>query len=302
MSKNTIKGEGWKPTILMVVATLIFSGMNILLKLALHDGMDPRVIVAYRFIFGAAFIVPLAFFFERGVLAQNLLLESLALTSATFVSAIINLIPAITFVVAVCSRLENLGWNTAAGKAKVLGTLIGVGGAVLFTFYKGPDITLWKTNINLMDITSNHPSHKSENSNLVLGIFVAMISCVCYSLWLIAQGIVGSGIMFTLIALCVAMRGPLFVSVFNPLMLIIVAMVGSLVLDEKLHLGSLLGAILIIFGLYVVLWGKGKEMKKINQLVPEENAVVEDEVIREKSKDKNEENQIELIINPSTEK
>lgn len=33
------------------------------------------------------------------------------------------------------------------------------------------------------------------------------------------------------------MRGPLFVSIFNPLMLVLVALAGSMVLDEKLHLG-----------------------------------------------------------------
>lgn len=46
-----------------------------------------------------------------------------------------------------------------------------------------------------------------------------------------------SGLMFTFIACCVQMRGPLFVSAFNPLMLLLVAIAGSLVLNESLHLG-----------------------------------------------------------------
>ena len=46
-----------------------------------------------------------------------------------------------------------------------------------------------------------------------------------------------SGLMVTFIALCVHMRGPLFVFVYNPLMLILVAIMGSLILDEKLHIG-----------------------------------------------------------------
>ena len=37
----------------------------------------------------------------RGSLSQNLYIESLALTSATFVSAMANLIPAITFIMAI---------------------------------------------------------------------------------------------------------------------------------------------------------------------------------------------------------
>lgn len=36
---------------------------------------------------------------------------------------------------------------------------------------------------------------------------------------------------------CISLKGPLFASVFNPLMLVIVAVLGSFLLDEKLHLG-----------------------------------------------------------------
>lgn len=36
---------------------------------------------------------------------------------------------------------------------------------------------------------------------------------------------------------CMNMRGPLFVSSFNPVMLIFVAIFGSLLLEEKLYLG-----------------------------------------------------------------
>ncbi|KAG9159124.1 hypothetical protein Leryth_027631 [Lithospermum erythrorhizon] len=57
---------------------------------------------------------------------------------------------------------------------------------------------------------------------------------------------------------CVRMRGPLFVSIFNPLMLIMVAIASSLFLNEKLFLGSVLGATFIICGLYIVIWGKSR--------------------------------------------
>jgi len=51
------------------------------------------------------------------------------------------------------------------------------------------------------------------------------------------QGIVASGIMVVVIAWCVRMRGPLFASVFNPLLLVLVAIAGSLMLDENLYVG-----------------------------------------------------------------
>lgn len=46
-----------------------------------------------------------------------------------------------------------------------------------------------------------------------------------------------SGVVVIITAWCIQMRGPLFASVFNPLMLVIVAVTASLMLDEKLYLG-----------------------------------------------------------------
>ncbi|KAJ9552276.1 hypothetical protein OSB04_016321 [Centaurea solstitialis] len=89
------------------------------------------------------------------------------------------------------------------------------------------------------------------------------------------SGMLASGLIFMFITLCVQMRDPLFVSAFNPLMLVIVAIVGSLLLNERLHLRSVLGAILIIVGLYIVLWGKSKELKKVVQLCPVKDSSIE---------------------------
>ena len=57
--------DGAKPAIVMVAVQLVFGGVNILYKLAINDGMNTRVLVAYRFIFATAFISPLAFILER---------------------------------------------------------------------------------------------------------------------------------------------------------------------------------------------------------------------------------------------
>ncbi|CAI9098508.1 OLC1v1035171C1 [Oldenlandia corymbosa var. corymbosa] len=308
--------EGWIPAVLMVFYNVIYALMTILWKLAAHDGMDLRVASSYRFLFGAVSMAPVAFFFERkkrpkltwkviffaflsglfgGTLGQILFLESLALTSATFASAMLNLVPATTFLVAICTRLESLGWHTKAGKAKLFGTLIAIGGAMLFTFYKGPNITIWKTNVNLLNILPSNHHHRTspktqEGSNQVLGIILALLSCLSVSFWLIFQakaakyypcplsftalmtmmalilnfiaasclqrdwsqwklgwnirliavafsGIIGTTVLYTLLTIAIAMSGPLFVSAFGPLQLVIVAVVGSLVLEEHLYLG-----------------------------------------------------------------
>ncbi|CAL8997957.1 unnamed protein product [Prunus brigantina] len=336
-----------KPVLLMVAVQFSFAGVNIFYKLATNDGMSSRILVAYRFLFGTAFLLPLALIFERksrpkltwmvllqgflsglfgGSLSQNLYIQSLTLTSATFASAIAQLIPALTFVFAITCRLERLNLRSIAGKAKVLGTLMGIGGAMVLTFYKGVEINIWSTHVDLLHSSQQQNNHlatsaHADSGNRLLGCLLSLGSCFGFALWLIIQtkmgatypcyysssalmsamgsiqavgfalikerdwsqwklgwnirlltvaygGVVATGLSVTCIALCIRMRGPLFVSVFNPLMLVLVAIVGSLVLDEKLHLGSVLGAVLIVCGLYAVLWGKGKEINKSQSVAP----------------------------------
>ncbi|XP_012073992.1 WAT1-related protein At1g68170 [Jatropha curcas] len=355
--------EGCKPVMIMVVVQVAYSGNNVLYKLAAIDGMSLRIISAYRFIFATAFMLPLALFFERknrpkltwtvlfqaflcgllgGSLFQNMYLKSLVLTSATFVSAMYNLVPAVTFILAISFGLEKLAIRTLAGKAKVVGTLMGIGGAMLLTFYKGVEINIWKTQIDLLkDYKSNGDGvvHlASSHSKHALGCLLAVASSFSYAFWLIIQakmserypspysstalmslmasiqasvyafcmekdwsqwklgwnirlltaayaGIVVAGVMVTLVIWCVRLKGPVFVSIFNPLMLLCTAFAGSMFLDENLHLGSILGATMIVCGLYAVLWGKNAEMKKMSQLVLSKSTSKEAETI-------------ELVISP----
>ncbi|KAH0465544.1 hypothetical protein IEQ34_005647 [Dendrobium chrysotoxum] len=333
--------EGMKPAMGMVVIQFVFAGINIFNKLAINDGMNMRILVAYRYLFATASLAPFAFILERksrpkltwkilmqaffsglfgATLAQNLYVSSIKLTSATFASAMTNLVPAITFIMAVIFRLEHLRIRTKTGQAKILGTLVGVFGATILTFLKGKEINL-PTNVNLLKSHSNGgnqmAAQRQEYGNRVMGSIMSLGSCFSYAFWLIIQakmskdypchysstaimclmgsvqsiifalcmernwedwhmglgirlysaaytGAVGSGPILSLLAWCINKKGPLYASVFNPLMLVIVAIFGSLLLDEKLHIGSIIGAVLIVIGLYLVLWGKGKEAEATN--------------------------------------
>ncbi|XP_065629826.1 WAT1-related protein At1g25270 [Quercus suber] len=303
--------HGLKPTILMVVVQFAFAGVNVFYKLAVNDGMNLRVIVAYRFLFASAFIAPLAFVLERktrpkltwvvmfqaficgllgGTLAQNLYFESFAFTSATFAVAMSNLNPAITFVLATSVGLEKPAVGTLGGMTRIAGTVVGIGGAMLFTLYRGVKIDLWSTHVDLLHCQEHvAPSHPGSSRH-VIGALFCLASSLSYALWLIIQakmnesypclysgaalictmsflqsivfalcterdwsqwklswdlrlltaaysGIVCSGVVVAVIAWCIQARGPMFISIFNPLSLVIVALVGSLVLEEELHLG-----------------------------------------------------------------
>ncbi|WVZ65021.1 hypothetical protein U9M48_014453 [Paspalum notatum var. saurae] len=82
------------------------------------------------------------------------------------------------------------------------------------------------------------------------------LSCCLFS------GAIGSGVTFYLQSWSISVRGPLYSAMFNPLCTIITTVFSAAVLREELHVGSLLGAIAVIAGLYVVLWGKADDGKQ----------------------------------------
>lgn len=76
------------------------------------------------------------------------------------------------------------------GKAKVVGTIIGIGGAMVMTFYKGVEIKIWSYHINVPRSHQEKSHMTRENPELerqVLGIVCAFGSCFSYALWLIIQ-------------------------------------------------------------------------------------------------------------------
>ncbi|XP_076940321.1 WAT1-related protein At2g37460-like [Bidens hawaiensis] len=78
------------------------------------------------------------------------------------------------------------------------------------------------------------------------------------------NGIVCSGLEYYIQGLLMRERGPVFVTAFTPLNMIIVAILGALVLGEKLFVGRVVGAMVIVAGLYLVVWGKSQEHKLIS--------------------------------------
>ncbi|CAM8944947.1 unnamed protein product [Rhodiola kirilowii] len=312
--------------VLMALVQFVHSAaVNVLNKLAAaDDDMNlMRILVAYRMMFAAAATIPPSLVFEirKGfpkitwrviVLASVIALlgETLNLnmyvasTSSTFASAMTNLVPVITFLLAASFRLEK--WGTAK---LVIGTLIEICGAAVLTFYKGVEINILPVDI----IDFMHHDHGLQHHNNILGVvcycfstalsliirdklskiypypwtstalisFMALVQSVVFALctesdmsqwrlgWdirllaVIISGIFASGLAMVLVTWCVQLKGPLFVSVFSPLTFVLVAIAGSLVLDEKLHLGSIIGFILIVGGLLVMIWGKSKETTQV---------------------------------------
>ncbi|MED6221438.1 WD repeat-containing protein wat1 [Stylosanthes scabra] len=82
---------------------------------------------------------------------------------------------------------------------------------------------------------------------------------------IVYAGVVASGIAFAVQIWCIDRGGPVFVAVYQPVQTLVVAVMASLALGEQFYLGGIIGAVLIVVGLYLVLWGKSEERKFASQ-------------------------------------
>lgn len=78
-------------------------------------------------------------------------------------------------------------------------------------------------------------------------------------------GFIASGVAFAVQIWCIDRGGPVFVAVYQPVQTLVVAIMASVTLGEKFYLGGIIGAALIITGLYFVLWGKSEERSRMSK-------------------------------------
>ncbi|KAL0361249.1 UNVERIFIED_CONTAM: WAT1-related protein [Sesamum radiatum] len=175
--------EKQKPYIAVVLMQCSYAGMLLLSKAAMSSGMKPCVFVVYRQALATLVLLPFAFFFRRLALAFNLNLVGLRYISATFGTAIISITPPLVFIMAVCSRIESLAITQWHGMAKVLGAILGLSGAMAYTFYEGPP---------LFSASENDTHHSLEEKthtkhDWIKGSFLCIVAQVIYSMWLTMQ-------------------------------------------------------------------------------------------------------------------
>ncbi|XP_076942848.1 WAT1-related protein At3g30340-like [Bidens hawaiensis] len=311
----------WYLLLIMIGVQFAFATINVLLKKVIDEGLDHLVFITYRLSVATLFLAPVAFFLERASLSQYLFLLGIQYTSATFSCAFPNMVPVITFIISLPFGLEKVNIKSNGGRAKVIGTIVCVGGATLLTLYKG--VPLFNQHSHLP--TTSESIHAESISTLssilatkkarwTFGSLALVAGTVLWSSWFIVQsnigkryplqysstaimmffgaiqsfalslstdrdlsswilkgkleifsvlyaGIVGSGFCFVGMSYCVKKRGPVFSAAFSPIVQIIAAVLDIPFLHEPLHIGSLVGSAIVVVGLYILLWGKNKELQ-----------------------------------------
>ncbi|XP_039063596.1 WAT1-related protein At3g28050-like [Hibiscus syriacus] len=149
------------PFTVLVAMEFIIAGLNTLFKAATLTGMSYHVFMVYDYAFAALLLLPAPFFSYRssvlpplgfpvlrkigllaliGISCQITGYTGLIYSSPTLSSVMANLMPAFTFILAIFFRMEELVWSRSSSKAKVMGTIISITGALVVTLYKGPPI------------------------------------------------------------------------------------------------------------------------------------------------------------------
>ncbi|TQD86819.1 hypothetical protein C1H46_027583 [Malus baccata] len=287
--------EGCTHYLAMVLVQLIYAGSYILIKLSLHDGLNQIVIIVYRHVLGMVLIGPFACVLERKqrpslsfsvaanifllallgpTIFMNVYCAGLAYTTATVATALGNVIPGLTFLMAVLLGMEKLKIRSARGQAKVAGTVFCICRSLILIFWKGGYLLkgVEKPLINVYDAEKYIGKTKPVHENWIKGSALILIS---YLAW-----ILNTALVYYLQAWCISHKGPVSAAMFTPLPVVIVAVFSAIAFTEQLHLCSLIGALLIIVGLYCVLWGKRKdglvaEHTEIEKVTVDDNKVVE---------------------------
>lgn len=193
------------PFVVMMMITCLDMSMLTIVKAAMNEGMDSIVYIVYHNALGTLILLPffivhifrnvslpslsfhlLSRFFILGLLGiclfQVLEYAGVNYSSPTMASAISNLTPAITFLIAVIFRMEKVDIRSSSSRAKLIGTIIAISGATVFTLYQGPEI--FKT---IRSPKTPDQLLLSQPSNWVFGGLILVIAGIFSSMWHVLQ-------------------------------------------------------------------------------------------------------------------
>ncbi|GAB2250685.1 hypothetical protein Droror1_Dr00016935 [Drosera rotundifolia] len=199
-----LMGKGWSfyfkatlPFSAMILVECIEVGLVTISKAAMIRGMSNFVFVVYYNALGTIFLLPyfscqclrrktapitctlLSKLFLLGLIGICLLqicaYAGINYTSPTLATAIGNLIPVFTFLLAIILRMEKLDLRNISSKAKSIGTIIAISGALVVTLYRGPPV--------LMSQKTSDPSLQlvSKQSNWLIGCLLLLVTCLLSS-------------------------------------------------------------------------------------------------------------------------
>ncbi|XP_018724825.2 WAT1-related protein At3g28100 [Eucalyptus grandis] len=202
--------RGSLPFMGMIMVVLVQTSNMVVTKMAMSDGMNKYTMVFYSNALSSLVLLPCPLIISRrpgscppltfSVLRKIFLIALIGLacqmceyvgmdySSPVLGMAMMNLIPAFTFILAIISRMEKVNWKSSSSQAKLVGTITSILGAFVVTLYKGPPIFLSPSPPPVQ------PPHLlfllSRQSNWILGGFLLVAEAFLISLWFIGQAFI----------------------------------------------------------------------------------------------------------------
>ncbi|KAL0711113.1 hypothetical protein Bca4012_018091 [Brassica carinata] len=111
-------------------------------------------------------------------------------------------------------------------------------------------------NLYYIGLKLTSPTFSSAISNIVLAITFILATLSRMEKVEMRKGVMSSSIAYNIQGLIMQRKGPVFVTAFNPLVVVIVSIMSFFVLEQGIYLGGLIGVVVMTVGVYAVLWGK----------------------------------------------
>ncbi|KAK9221352.1 hypothetical protein WN944_009778 [Citrus x changshan-huyou] len=276
----------------MVAVECTNVGLNILFKLAASKGMSYFVFVFYSYASTTIVLLFFPFIFRSNTASLPLLkfpvisricllslvgMEKLALGSLSTWAKILGTIVSVsgamlvvlykgpTIISTSSMPSQSLQWPLQSTQSRWV-----IGGILLLI--ENLLISVWY--IIQTQIMKLYPAEFVVT--LLYGLFATIISApICFvgesnlSAWRLKPDVELASIVYSAFfgltfsavvhTFGLRMKGPVYTAIFKPLSIAIAAIMSFIFLGEALHLGSVIGGVIICVGFYAVLWGKAND-------------------------------------------
>ncbi|CAL9751585.1 unnamed protein product [Musa acuminata subsp. burmannicoides] len=231
-------------------------------------------------------------------LGELMFTTSLRYVTATFQSVAMNTIPVVVFVLAATTGRERFRFCSLGGQWKLWGTLASATGATIVVLLSGRDsagltagdggllvgivmvgvAVLAEATANLLVERVALQYHADLKLSAMITVFgtlqVAVVAGTMerdLSAWrikwsgslellaILYGGILVNGVSYFARNWCIHKKGPVFGSAFSPLLVVFSFLLQIILFGVTEELASIVGSVLVILGLYILLWAKAKD-------------------------------------------
>ncbi|KAJ3676865.1 hypothetical protein LUZ60_002589 [Juncus effusus] len=291
---------GVKPVVLTAYQQLAATIVLCFLALVFDQGRSKRPsfqVLSWAFLIGLLHIA----------IGDILLTASLQYITTTVQSVGLNMFPIAVFILAILTRRENFHFCDLYGQAKLSGVLVSTIGAMIVVmasdtdteyvngalhgFWIGVLMVISAVLALAVDCLLVEKVANEFSSDIALAAIINVFGTIQtfmiaffierdLSSWKINSkspellsvlygGIIATGIFYLAQNWCTHKKGSVFTSSFSPLLVVYSFLSDTFILRSETRLGSVIGAILVIGGLYLLLWAKTRDKKeKIFQIDP----------------------------------